>query len=137
MKLPLRSIALGIILCSLAVGIAPASFAGDSFSATKKIALVAPHEKEVLIQVAESNEKNLLNIRTNIEQSGGMRFVGYCKDLKVLLYVMDTDIHSDLSFLNVAFVNVAMGYLIKEGTIIEVQNACNMPSTVDPNLSQD
>jgi hypothetical protein len=137
MKSPLRSITFGIILFLIAVGIAPVSFAVDTISANKKAALVAPPEKEVIIQVAESNEKNLPAIRASIEQAGGMRFMGYCKDLKVLLYRMDTDMHHDLSFLNVAFVNVSMGYLLKEGTFADVQNVCNMPVLIDPNLSQD
>lgn len=136
MKSLLLSLTLGIALCAFFIGTAQATHA-DVVAFDKKASLFYTNSKEIIIQVAEADEKSLPLIRSNIEQSGGMTFKGYCKEMKVLLYVMNTDVHPNLSFLNVAFVNVAMGYLIKEGSIVQVQAACNMPSNIDPNLSQD
>lgn len=135
MKSSLLTITFGIVLSCLIVGMSPVSQANASSSLEKRV-LAYTNSKEVIIQVAESNEKNLPGIRANIEQGGGMQFKGYCKQLKVLLYEMDTDAHADLSFLNAAFVNVGMGYLIKEGTIAQVQHECNMPATVTPTQSR-
>jgi hypothetical protein len=136
MKSSLLTITLGIVLSCILVGMSPVSHAHASLSLEKKVVAFA-NLKEVIIQVAESNEKNLQDIRTNIEQGGGMHFKGYCKQFKVLLYEMDTDVHPDMSFLNVAFVNIGMGYLLKEGTIYQVRNECNMPATETPTQAHD
>lgn len=127
----------GIILISILLGTSAVSPAEAAVSANNKASLFLSTEKEIIIQVEDADEKSLPLIRSNIEQSGGMTFKGYCKKLKVLLYIMDTNMHSDMSFLNVAFVNVSMGYLLKEGTILQIQNSCNMPSNIDPNAAQD
>ncbi len=131
------SLTLGAMFCALLTGIAPSSRAAIAVSQNKNSSFFYTNSKEVIIQVADADEKSLPLIRSNIEQSGGMTFKGYCHEMKVLMYVMDTDVHPDLSFLNVAFVNVAMGYLIKEGSILQVQTACEMPSYIDPNAAQD
>lgn len=136
MKSSLLTITLGIVLSCILVGMSPVSQANASSPLEKRV-VTFTNSKEVIIQVAESNDKNLSAIRANIEQGGGMQFKGYCKQFKVLLYEMDTDAHADLSFLNVAFVNVGMGYLIKEGTIAQVQTECNMPATVSPTQSRN
>jgi hypothetical protein len=137
MKTSLLTITFAIILAAVFIGTSSSSHAGVKISENKAAFVAFTNEKEVIIQVEDSNEKNLFEIRKNIEASGGMNYKGYCKSLKVLLYVMDTDMHSDMGFLNTAFMNISMGYLIKEGTILQVQSACNMPDQVDPNHSQD
>jgi hypothetical protein len=137
MKTTLLSLTIAVILSAILIGVSSDSHAGIKLSESKKSFVAFAHEKELLIQVDESNEKNLPEIRKNIEFFGGMNFKGYCKDLKVLLYVMDTDLHPDYSFLNTAFMNVSLGYVIKEGTILQVQSACGMPAQIDPNQSQN
>lgn len=137
MKKSLLALAIGLVMSAMLIGTSSDSHAGVRISESKNAFVAFAHEKELIIQVEESNEKNLPEIRKNIEMSGGMNFKGYCKDLKVLLYVMDTDMHPDYNFLNVAFMNVSLGYVIKEGTILQVQSACGMPAQVDPNQAQN
>ena len=132
MKTSLLTITFSIVLASILVGTASTSHAVVANSISKNCSFTSTNIKEVIIQVADMNEKNLVEIRKNIEFSGGMTFRGYYKDLKVLLYLMDTDQHQDCSFLNTAFMNLSMGYLLKEGTILQVQNACATPLIVDP-----
>jgi hypothetical protein len=136
MKTSLLTLTFAIILTAGLIGTSSNSRAEVKISENKASFVAYTNEKEVIIQVEDSNEKNLPAIRNSIEQSGGMRFKGYCKTLKVLLYIMDTDVHPDLGFLNAAFMSVSMGYLIKEGTILQVQNLCNMPDLIDPSQSQ-
>lgn len=136
MKSLLLTLTLGVSFLAVLVGTSSFSTASDFF-ANKKASLVFANEKELIIQVEDVNEKNLPEIRKNIELNGGMTFKGYCSELKVLMYLMDTNQHADITFLNTAFMNVSMGYLIKEGTILQVQDACNMPQNIDPDLSQD
>lgn len=137
MKTSLLALTFGLVLSAILVGTSSDSHAGIRISEHKNAVVAFANEKELIIQVDESNEKNLPEIRKNIEIFGGMNFKGYCKSMKVLLYVMDTDLHSDCSFLNTAFMNVSLGYVIKEGTILQVQSACGMPAQADPNQAQN
>ncbi|CAN5865137.1 hypothetical protein BH11BAC7_BH11BAC7_03520 [soil metagenome] len=133
----LLTLTMGIVFAAMLAGTSSFSPAEATVRANNKASLFLSNQKEILIQVADADEKSLPLIRSNIEQSGGMAFKGYCKKMKVLLYLMDTNVHADLSFLNVAFVNVSMGYLIKEGTVQQVQNACDMSSNIDPDAAQE
>jgi hypothetical protein len=137
MKTSLLTLTFAIILTAGLIGTSSNSLAEVKISENKASFVAYTNEKEVIIQVEDSNEKNLPEIRKNIEAFGGMTYKGYCKNMKVLLYVMDTDMHPDMSFLNTAFTNVSLGYVIKEGTILQVESACNMPAQVDPNQSQN
>ncbi len=136
MKPTFFAITLCIGLVSAIVGLSPDSHAQPMLNEMKAPVYLTT-DKEVIIQVAEINEKNLPLVRQNIEAAGGMTYKGFCKELNVVLYMMDTNIHSDYAFLNVAFMNVSMGYLIKEGSISQVQAACGMPAAVNLEQTQN
>jgi hypothetical protein len=136
MKTSLITITLGVVFVSAIIGMSPVSQAHAMPKATITSAYLSTN-KELLIQVAEINEKNFQLVRQNIEASGGMTYKGFCKELKVLMYVMDSNVHSNYNFLNVAFMNVSLGYMIKEGTISQVLTTCEMPIPVDQQQSQN
>jgi hypothetical protein len=136
MKNTFLTITIGVLIASAIIGMSPVSLAQTQLNAPLASAYLSS-EKEVIIQVPEINEKNLPFVRQNIEASGGMIFKGYCREQKVLLYMMDTNLHDDYAFLNVAFMNVSLGYLIKEGTFSQVREACDMPVPVDQQPSQN
>ena len=132
MKTSLLTITVGVLLAAVITGMSPVSNAHPQQKNYNAVISLSS-QKEVIIQVPEMNEKSLPLVRQNIEAAGGMTFKGFCHQQNVLLYVMDTNIHDDYSFLNTAFMNVSLGYLIKEGSIAQVQEACGMPvsSTAD------
>jgi hypothetical protein len=137
MKSSLLTLTFGLILSAILVGLASHSNAAPKISESRKIIFLAPSYKELIIQVPELNEKNLAAVRGNVEASGGMVFVGYCKKLNVLMYDMDTNVHTDYQFLNTAFMNVSMGYLIKDGSSIsQVEISCGMNPETQPAQTQ-
>lgn len=89
--------------------------------------LVAAQYKELLIQVEDLNEKNMSEIRTAIEASGGVIFKGYCSSHHILMYLVNRDTHPDNTFLN-KLTALSYSYVIKEGTISQVSTDCG----VDP-----
>lgn len=134
MKLTLLSLTLGLALSGILVGISPNSKAEVKINQQ----FVATNVKELIIQIDDLNEKNIAQVRTNLEATGGLTFKGYCKTFKVLMYAVDTDLHPDNSFLVPVFMNLSMGYLIKEsGTIFQVQAACGIDPSTIPNNPQE
>lgn len=130
MKSSLLTLTFGLILSAILVGVASNSHAKAKI-AESRVNFVSSTSKELIIQVPEMNDKNLSEIRKNLELNGGMNFVAYCKNLHVIMYVMDTNIHPDYDFINTAFMNVSLGYVIKEGTIGQVEVACGLnPETI-------
>lgn len=134
MKSTLLSLTIGLVLSVFVIGTSSDSHADPTIH--QKIS--APIFKEIILQIEDLNEKNLSEIRKNIEISGGLTFKGYCQKLKIIMYVVDTDLHPDYSFLNTAFMNMSMGYVIKEGaSILQVQNECDIDPLSIPTNSQD
>lgn len=86
----------------------------------------APVYKELILQIYGTNDKNYTDIRTTIEDGGGVFFHGYCAEQFIYLYVVNTDVNPDYKFLD-KLTTKGYGYLIKEGSTIEqVQAACGM-----------
>ena len=134
MKSILLTLSIGLVLSAFLVGASP-----DSRAAIKnEQLLVAGNYKELILQIDDMNEKNVAQIRADIEANGGLVFKGYCKKLKVIMYAVDVNLHPDYSFLNTVFMNLSMGYLIKTGaSITQVQIECEIDPQTIPSNPQD
>jgi hypothetical protein len=96
------------------------------------VSLVAGQYKEFVLKVNELNEKNMTEVRNAIELQGGIVFKGYCQSMNVLMYLVNTTMHPDNSFLNKLTV-LNYTYEIKEGsTIRQICDACGMEPVANP-----
>lgn len=94
--------------------------------------LVAGQYKELILKVSELNEKNMSDVRNAVELQGGIIFKGYCQSMNVLMYLVNTTMHPDNTFLNKLTV-LNYTYEIKEGsTIRQVCDACGMEPVANP-----
>lgn len=95
--------------------------------------LASPY-KEFILKVNEINEKNYNQIRSSIENGGGFIFRGYCPNLKVLMYLVDRNMHPDNSFLN-KLTALNFTYEIKDGSnIAAVTAACGLSTDGNPTV---
>lgn len=126
MKTTLRSFILGIALVTILTVTSSESGARMSYSA-------APAYKELIIQVPGMNEKSMAEVRKSLEDGGGMVFRGHCNDLDVLLYLVDVNVHADYNFIGEALQPFSLTYLLKEGTIADMQARCGIDGNIpDP-----
>lgn len=78
----------------------------------------------------------MADIRSAMEGGGGVFFKGYCESLSLFLYVVNTDVNPDMTFLD-KLKTRGYDYLIKEGSTIEqVQAACGMDATSNNNSTE-
>lgn len=83
--------------------------------------------KELILQVPEVNDKNLADVRSAIENAGGLTFSGYCAKNHVLMYFVDVTVHNDYAFLDTILPPMGFSYNIKEGTTIyQVETDCGL-----------
>jgi hypothetical protein len=125
MKTTLRALSLGIAFVAILT-------LTSSESGARMRSSAAPVYKELIIQVPGMNEKSVIEVRKSLEDGGGMVFRGHCDDLDVLLYLVDVNVHADYAFINDALQPLSLTYLLKEGTIADMQTRCGIDATIDP-----
>jgi hypothetical protein len=85
---------------------------------------VVAQDKELLIQVQGLTVKNYSAVRKSIEDNDGVVFKDYCFGTNVLMYIIDRDLQRDNQFVDAALSPFGLTYVVKEGTILQVQENC-------------
>lgn len=130
----------GICVLALCGILFTGSFVSDSKSTTNlqqvQTVVAAPEYKELILEIADVNDKNFSDIRNSIEGSGGVVFKGYCSELHVFMYDVDRTLHPDNSFLDKLSIK-GISFVIKEGSTIEqVSQACGIDNTPNDHSTQ-
>lgn len=129
---------LGLSVVAMVFVVLASSFAesgnlisGKKFATKFTSILATAQMKEFIIEVNEISDKNLSQVRNSIEGQGGFSFRGYCPSTKMLMYLVDRDMHPDDSFLN-KLTALSFTFQVKEGaSIAAVRSNCGLES-VDP-----
>lgn len=107
------------VLCALTIAF---TFKGEAKVNSKSS--VAFAQKELILQIQGLTVKNYTDVRTAIETNPGVTFKDYCFSNNTIMYVIDSDLHSDYQFVDNALAPFNLTYLVKDGTITQVQSSC-------------
>jgi len=88
--------------------------------------------EEIIIQVPKLSAKNEAQIRTALISNKGVQHVSTCMKLKVINIRVNRNVQENNFFILDAFKNLQLEYLLKEGSIAQIHEACGI-STNDNN----